>query len=74
MQGQGIPKSHGAASSGSDVRYPTLHKPGQHITKSTAASAAAADPDSAEVQYPGIYKPNKKVDSNKVCHTPLLSW
>lgn len=59
MQGASTSGTRGAGESESDVRYPTLHKPGQKAGKA-APTVAAADPDSAEVQYPGIYKPNKK--------------
>ncbi|KAL3163411.1 Ankyrin repeat [Trebouxia sp. C0010 RCD-2024] len=57
-------KSHVGASE-SDVRYPTLHKPAHHASKTSPTAAAAADPASPEVQYPGIYKPNKKPDAGK---------
>lgn len=65
LHGQGVStsRSQGVSESESDVKYPTLHKPGQKASKA-APTVAAADPDSAEVQYPGIYKPNKKkIDS-----------
>jgi len=66
VQGVSTSRSPGVSESESDVKYPTLHKPGQKTSKA-APAVAAADPDSAEVQYPGIYKPNKKkVDSSTV--------
>ncbi len=66
MQGVSTSRSQGVSESESDVKYPTLHKPGQKGSKA-APTVAAADPDSAEVQYPGIYKPNKKkIDSGTV--------
>lgn len=66
LQGASTSGTRGAGESESDVRYPTLHKPGQKAGKA-APTVAAADPDSAEVQYPGIYKPNKKkLDSSMV--------
>ena len=63
LQGVSSSRSHAGTGSDSDVRYPTLHKPG---SKPTPTAAAAADPFSPEVQYPGIYKPNKKTDAAKV--------
>ena len=66
MQGVSTSRSQGVSESDSDVKYPTLHKPGQKGSKA-APAVAAADPDSPEVQYPGIYKPNKKkIDSGTV--------
>lgn len=63
LQGVSSSRSHAGTGSDSDVRYPTLHKPG---SKPTPTAAAAADPFSPEVQYPGIYKPNKQTDAAKV--------
>ncbi|DBA69426.1 TPA: Ankyrin repeat [Trebouxia sp. C0005] len=74
LHGQGVStsRSQGVRESESDVKYPTLHKPGQNASKA-APAVAAADPDSAEVQYPGIYKPNKKkIDSGTVSALSLL--
>ena len=66
VQGVSTSRRQVVSESESDVKYPTLHKPGQKGSKA-APAVAAADPDSPEVQYPGIYKPNKKkIDSSTV--------
>ena len=64
-QGAVPPTPQSSTASESDVKYPTIHKPGQHSRpQPTSATAAATDP--ADVQYPGIYKPDKKKDPVKV--------
>lgn len=65
LDGRGVSTSR-TQESESDVRYPTLHKPGQHAAKAAPTATAAAALDSAEVQYPGIYKkPKNKSDMSK---------
>lgn len=54
---QGVSTSRtGASESESDVRYPTLHKPGQSTTKTAPSAAAESESD---VRYPTLHKPGQ---------------